>query len=60
MTKVRFPPGSFRAVVSLYAIIHVPLPEQLPLFGRIHRWLVPGRLSLTIVDAGRYRGLERG
>lgn len=60
MTKVRFPPRAFTAVVSLYAIIHVPLEEQLPLFRRIWRWLQPGGLFLAILGAGRYRGVERG
>ncbi len=60
MTRVRFPAGSFAAVVALYSIIHVPLAEQRPLFRRIHRWLVPGGVFLTILGAGRWKGLEKG
>ncbi len=60
MTKTRLHPGSFGAVVSLYAIIHVPLREQRPLFRRIWRWLAPGGMFLSILGAGRYRGIERG
>ncbi|MFO7539512.1 MAG: methyltransferase domain-containing protein, partial [Chloroflexota bacterium] len=39
--SVDFAPQSFTAVVSFYAIIHVPLPEQRPLFDRIFTWLRP-------------------
>src|SRR5215211_8080069 len=42
-TRVEFPPSSFDAVVSLYALIHMPLDEQPVLLGRIGRWLRPGR-----------------
>ncbi len=60
MTKARLPPGSLGAVVSLYATIHVPLREQRPLFRRIWRWLAPGGIFLSVLGAGRYRGIERG
>jgi SAM-dependent methyltransferase len=58
MTTVDFEPGSLDAVVSLYAVIHVPLPEQRRLFERIHRWLRPGGLLLATVGAGAYTGTE--
>jgi cyclopropane fatty-acyl-phospholipid synthase-like methyltransferase len=58
MTTVEFPPESFDAVVSLYAVIHVPLAEQPPLFARIHRWLRPGGYFLATVGAGAYTGTE--
>ncbi len=60
MTAVRFPPGSFEAVVALYSIIHVPLREQRPLFRRVHSWLAPGGMFLAILGAGRWRGAEKG
>jgi SAM-dependent methyltransferase len=41
-TQVEFPTSSFDAVVSLYALIHMPLDEQPSLLGRIGRWLRPG------------------
>lgn len=41
-TAVDFPAGSFDAVVSFYALIHIPLGEQLPLLERIATWLRPG------------------
>ncbi len=60
MTAVRFPSQSFEAVVSLYAIIHVPLREQRPLFKRVFRWLRPGGLFLAILGSGRWKGIESG
>lgn len=36
-----FPPASFDAVVSFYAIFHIPREEHPELFKRIHRWLKP-------------------
>ena len=35
MATLELPEGQFDAIVSFYAIIHVPLEEQRPLFGRI-------------------------
>jgi cyclopropane fatty-acyl-phospholipid synthase-like methyltransferase len=60
MTRVRFPSRTFGAVVSLYAIIHVPLEEQYALFQRIYRWITPGGFFLTTLGAGRYKGVEKG
>ena len=60
MTTVRFPPRSFHAVVSLYAIIHVPLREQRPLFLRVFRWLRPGGLFIAVLGSGWWKGIERG
>ena len=59
MTAVDFPPGTFAAIVCLYSIIHVPLAEQRPLFERIHRWLAPGGLFLTIVGHRAWEGIAR-
>lgn len=42
MTTLNFPAGGFDAIISLYAIIHVPLEEQLGLFGEMSVWLKPG------------------
>ncbi len=36
-----FPEGYFDAVVSFYAIFHLPKEEHEELFTRIHRWLKP-------------------
>lgn len=59
MTKVRFPPRSFDAVVGLYSIIHVPLRRQRPLFRRIRGWLHPGGILVVVTGAGRYEGTEQ-
>jgi cyclopropane fatty-acyl-phospholipid synthase-like methyltransferase len=46
-----FSPASFDAVVSFYAIFHIPREEHTELFGRIHRWLKPsGYLLATLSD----------
>jgi len=42
MTSCRFDAGSFDAVVSLYALFHVPREEHRRLIGDIHSWLAPG------------------
>jgi SAM-dependent methyltransferase len=52
------PAASFDAVVSLYALIHVPLPDQRDLFPKIRRWLRPGGHLLAIVGSGRWSGIE--
>jgi SAM-dependent methyltransferase len=60
MTGVRFKPKSFGAVVSLYAIIHVPLAKQKALFRRIHSWLTPHGLLLAVVGHKAWEGTEDG
>ncbi len=42
--EVEFPAGSFDAIVSFYAIFHIPRQEHLDLFRRFARWLRPGGL----------------
>ncbi len=49
MTAIDLPAGEFDAVVSLYAIIHVPVGEQPGLFGKIRDWLKPGGWFLCTV-----------
>lgn len=50
--------GSFDAVISFYALIHVPLDDQRHLFPRIRRWLRPGGFLLAIVGHDRWTGVE--
>ena len=52
------PPNTFDTVVSLYALIHVPLEDQRQLFPRIRRWLRDGGYLLAIVGVGRWTGIE--
>lgn len=52
------PDASFDAVISLYALIHVPLEDQRRLFRHIHRWLRPGGPLLTIVGHERWTGVD--
>lgn len=58
MTRARFSQASFRAVVSLYSLIHVPLPLQRPLLSKIHAWLVPGSLFILIAGHDAWEGVE--
>ena len=56
--KVDFPSGSFDAIVSFYAIIHMPLEEHQPLIGRIRRWLTPGGYFMATVGHTAWTGEE--
>jgi SAM-dependent methyltransferase len=49
VASVEFPQGSFDAVVSFFALIHLPVEEQQALLERISTWLVPGGLFLATV-----------
>jgi SAM-dependent methyltransferase len=50
--------SSFDAVVSFYALIHLPLEVQRPLFSRIAQWLSPNGYLLAIVGHGEWTGTE--
>jgi SAM-dependent methyltransferase len=58
--EVDFPASSFDAVVSLYALIHLPLDEQPRLLGRIGRWLRPGGWLLASTGHRAWTGTEDG
>ena len=51
-------PGSLDAVISFYALIHVPLEDQRELFPRIVGWLRLGGLLMVIVGSERWTGVE--
>lgn len=51
-------PASFDAVVSFYALIHVPLQDQRHLLPKIRRWLCPAGYLLAIVGSERWTGVE--
>jgi len=59
MATLRFSPASLDAVVSFYAVIHLPLADQRALFPRIRDWLRPGGLLLAIVGAQPWTGTEQ-
>ncbi len=58
MTALHLRPDCVDAVVSFYALIHVPLEEQRALFPRIRSWLRPGGYLLAITGADRWTGIE--
>jgi len=51
-----FAPESFVAIVSFYAIIHMPLPEHRGLFGRVALWLRPSGYFLATVGHDEWTG----
>jgi 2-polyprenyl-3-methyl-5-hydroxy-6-metoxy-1,4-benzoquinol methylase len=59
-TQVQLLASSFDAVVSLYALIHMPLDEQPSLLGRIGRWLRPGGWFLATTGQRAWTGTEDG
>ena len=58
MTEVDFPAESFAAIVSLYAIIHIPLDEQPALFAKLFEWLQPEGYLLVTVGNRAWTGVE--
>jgi len=59
MTAVKFADATFDAVVCLYALIHVPLVEQVPLLTNIARWLRPGGLFIATLGDQAWTGIEK-
>jgi cyclopropane fatty-acyl-phospholipid synthase-like methyltransferase len=59
MTVLHLRAASLDAVVSFYALIHVPLADQQTLFPRLRGWLRPGGYFLAITGARRWTGTER-
>ena len=51
-------PGAFDAVVSFYALIHLPLDEQPRLLGRIGGWLRPGGWFVGTTGHRAWTGVE--
>jgi cyclopropane fatty-acyl-phospholipid synthase-like methyltransferase len=58
MSEVDFPAERFDAIISLFAIIHLPLAEQPSLFANIRRWLKPGGYLLATVGHRAWTGTE--
>jgi len=57
MAMVDFASASFDAVVSWYALIHVPLAQQPMLLRRIAGWLKPGGVLMAIVGNTPWTGI---
>ena len=51
-------PDTYQAIVTLYALIHVPLEDQRLLFPRMAQWLRPGGYLLAIVGHDPWTGIE--
>jgi SAM-dependent methyltransferase len=58
MAELALPAESLAAVVSFYAIIHLPVEEQPALFANIYRWLRPGGYLLATVGKVAWTGTE--
>ncbi len=57
-TVLELPADSLDAVVSLFALIHVPLDEQPGLIAKIARWLKPGAILLASTGHSAWTGTE--
>jgi ubiquinone/menaquinone biosynthesis C-methylase UbiE len=55
--SVEFPASSFDAVVSFYALEHIPREEHESILRRIHHWLRPGGFLLIGLEAGEAEGV---
>jgi SAM-dependent methyltransferase len=58
MTGLDLPPAAFDAVVSFYAITHVPRARHAALFRSIAGWLAPGGLFAACLGAGAADGID--
>ena len=56
MTALRLPPGTFAAIVSFFAIIHLPVQEHRPLLERCCTWLRPGGSLMATVGSQAWMG----
>jgi SAM-dependent methyltransferase len=55
---VHFPSQTFAAIVAFFAIIHLPLPEQRPLFARLFSWMRPGGYLMVTVGHQAWTGYK--
>ena len=58
ISSVEFEPDSFDAVVSFFALIHLPLDDQPPLLRRIACWLRPGGLCVATTGYWAWTGYQ--
>ncbi|MFW5946728.1 MAG: class I SAM-dependent methyltransferase, partial [Candidatus Natronoplasma sp.] len=57
-SKLSFPKESFDAIVSFYAIFHIPREEHLNLFEKMNRWLKDSGAILITMGAGDDERIE--
>lgn len=57
-TTLELPDDSLDAVVSFFALIHVPLDEQPPLIANLARWLKRGGILLATTGHTAWTGTE--
>ena len=58
VAAITFSLASFDAVVSLFALIHLPLDDQPVVLGKIAAWLRPGGLLLVTTGYWAWTGTE--
>ncbi len=58
ISEVDFAPASFDAVVSFYALIHVPMSDQPDVIARAAHWLRPGGTFVATVGHTAWTGTE--
>jgi SAM-dependent methyltransferase len=58
IAAAQFPAASFAAIVSFFALIHLPLAEQPALFPRLFSWLRPGGHLMITVGHSAWTGFE--
>src|SRR5437016_13818275 len=58
MAQLDFADNEFDAIISFYAIIHLPLEQQPRLFEQIAQWLVPGGHLMATVGYREWTGTE--
>jgi SAM-dependent methyltransferase len=56
--EIDFDTSSFDAVVSFYALIHMPITDQPGVIARASRWLRPGGLFMATVGHSVWSGTE--
>jgi cyclopropane fatty-acyl-phospholipid synthase-like methyltransferase len=58
MSKVGLPVEGFDAVVSFYAIFHVPRKEHAAILRKVWSWLRGGGYLLVTMGSGKWEGIE--
>ena len=58
LTALDLPENSFHAIISFFAIIHVPVEEQPAVLHNIQRWLKPGGYFMATVGTRASTGIE--